>query len=147
MPSIPYSISGYTHENSEKMLIYSLDRTQTCGFLSRHQGIRQLELFLKDGTGNVKYRYTYHNKEENYKQVTYEEIYEKYIGYEECILQDETDNIEESEVKFFIFAAKDQWGFFLVPITRKDSLLYLGEEEFYAFENDCWEMDFFDGTK
>lgn len=147
MPSIPYSISGYTHENSEKMLIYSLDRTQTCGFLSRHQGIRQLELFLKDGSGNVKYRYTYHNKEENYKQVTYEEIYEKYIGYEECILQDETDNIEESEVKFFIFAAKDQWGFFLVPITRKDSLLYLGEEEFYAFENDCWEMDFFDGTK
>jgi len=147
MPSIPYSISGYTHENDEKMLIYSLDRLQVSGSLSRNQGIRQLELFLKDESGNLKYRYTYHNKEEKYKKTTYDDIIEKYREYKECILQEDIDNIEESEVKFFVFAAKDQWGFFLIPIARKNSKLLLGEDAFYAFENDCWEMDFFDGNK
>ena len=59
MPAIPYSISGYTHEIEEVMLIYCLDRTQICGYLSRNSGISQLELFLKDGTGKLKHRYTY----------------------------------------------------------------------------------------
>lgn len=147
MPSIPYSISGYTHENREVMLIYSLDRKQTYGHLSRNSAIRQLELFLKDGSGNLKYRYIYDNREENYIKTTYEEVEEKYINYRECLRQDDMDDIVEGEVKFFIFAAKDQWGFFLVPVTRRDSFLYLGREAFYAFENDHWEMDFFDGTK
>lgn len=147
MPTIPYSISGYTHENEEKMLIYSLDRQQIWGFLSRNSGIRQLELFLKDGSGNLKYRYTYHNRQEEYVPVTYKEIVQKYSEYAECLPQADMDTIEENEVKFFIFAAKDQWGFFLLPIRRVQSLLHMGREEFYAFENDCWEMDFFDGTK
>ncbi len=147
MPSIPYSISGYTHENKEVMLIYSLNRTQTYGHLSRNSGIRQLELFLKDDAGKLKYRYIYDNKEIDYQKTTYKEIIEKYYSYRESIPQDEVDIIEEGEVKFFVFAAKDQWGFFLVPVTRKNSLLYLGREAFYAFENDAWEMDFFDGLK
>lgn len=147
MPSIPYSVSGFTHENKEVMLIFSLDRQQTNGHLSRNSGIRQLELFLKDGAGNQKYRYIYENREKEYQKTTYEDIIAKYPSYRDCILQDETDVIEEGEVKFFVFAAKDQWGFFLVPVTRKDSILYLGRDAFYAFENDCWEMDFFDGMK
>ena len=62
-------------------------------------------------------------------------------------MQDDVDNIEEEEVKFFIFAAKDQWGFYLVPIMRKEDKLCLGQEAFYEFENQNWEMNFFDGTK
>lgn len=147
MPAIPYSISGYTHEGEEKMLIYSLDRQQVWGYLSRHSNIRQLELFLKDGSGNLKYRYTYHSREEDYSPYTYEEIIEKRPLYEECLPQADMDTIEEDEVKFFIYAAKDQWGFFLLPIKRRNAQLYVGREEFYAFENDCWEMDFFDGLK
>ena len=52
----------------EKMLIYSLDRTQTFGHLSRHSGIRQLELFQERWKrGNLKYRYTYiFHREENF---------------------------------------------------------------------------------
>ena len=147
MPSIPYSISGKTHEGREVMLIYSLDRKQTSGHLSRNNAIRQLELYLKDGNGNLKYRYIYENRPENFVETTYEEILDKYYDYEDCIRQDETDDIVDGEVKFFVFAAKDQWGFFLVPITRRDSYLYVGKEAFYAFENDHWEMDFFDGMK
>lgn len=147
MPAIPYSISGYTHENREVMLIYSLDRMQTYGHLSRNSGIRQLELFLKDGSGNLKYRYIYDNREADYQEITYEELEDKYLAYSECIPQAEMDIIEEGEVKFFVFAAKEQWGFFLIPVMRRDTLLYLGREAFYAFENDAWEMDFFDGLK
>lgn len=147
MPTIPYSISGYTHENEEKMLIYSLDRQQTWGYLSRHRGIRQLELFLKDGSGNLKYRYTYHSREEEYQETTYEEIVSKHTNYAECLPQADMDTIEDDEVKFFVFAAKDQWGFFLLPVKRMNAQLYVGKEQFYAFENDCWEMDFFDGMK
>ena len=147
MPAIPYSVSGYTHDNEEIMLIYCLDRTQISGYLSRNCDIRQLELFLKDGSGNLKYRYTYDNRQTGYKQATYEEIIENYSGYEECILQDDVDVIEENEVKFFVFAAKDQWGFFLVPIMRKDDWLWLGQDAFFEFENQNWEMSYFDGTK
>jgi len=147
MASIPYSVSGLTHEGEEKKLIYSLDRTQTYGHLSRNSGIRQLELFLKDGSGNLKYRYIFDNKEADYEETTYEEILDRYYDYRECIPQDDMDSIYEGEVKFFVFAAKDQWGFFLVPVTRRNSILCIGREAFYAFENDAWEMDFFDGSK
>lgn len=147
MPAIPYSISGMTHDNHEVMLIYSLDRQQTYGHLSRNRNIAHLELMLKDGDGILKYRYAYHNRKEQYRKKTYEEIVEKYDKYTECLPQDEMDIIEDDEVKFFVFAAKDQWGFFLVPIMRIDSELYLGCDQFFAFENEKWEMSFFDGTK
>lgn len=48
MPAIPYSISGMTHDGHEVMLIYSLDRQQTYGHLSRNRNIAHLELMLKD---------------------------------------------------------------------------------------------------
>lgn len=147
MPMIPYSITGYTHENREKMLIYSLDQEQRYGFLSRNKGIRQLEIFLKDGSGKLQHRYTYNNDEKDYKPVVYEEIAEMYKEYSHYIIQDDTDDIVDTEVKFFVFAANDQWGFYLLPIAREGNQLYLGKEAFFAFENDVWKVDFFDGTK
>lgn len=147
MPMIPYSITGYTHENREKMLIYSLDQEQRYGFLSRNKSIRQLELFLKDGSGKLQHRYTYNNDQREYKPVVYEEIAETYQEYANYIIQDDTDDIVDTEVKFFVFAANDQWGFYLLPIAREGNQLYLGKEAFFAFENDVWEVDFFDGTK
>lgn len=147
MPMIPYSVTGYTHENKEKMLIYSLDQEQRYGFLSRNKSISQLELFLKDGSGKLQHRYTYINNERDYKPVLYEEIVDMYQDYAHYIIQDDTDDIVDTEVKFFVFAANDQWGFYLLPIAREGNQLYLGKEAFYAFENDVWEVDFFDGTK
>ena len=147
MPTIPYSISGFNHENEEIKLIYSLDRKKTNGFLSRNKEIRQLELLLKDGDGNLKYRYVYQNNPKTYEETRYDDIINKYPQYYESIPQDETDSINESEVKFFIFAAKEQWGFFLLPIKRENGVLYQGESNYYPFENDCWEMDIFDGSR
>lgn len=146
-PMIPYSVSGFTHENQEKMLIYSLDQEQRYGFLSRNKSISHLELFLKDGSGKLQHRYSYQNDYREYHPVLYEEIAEKYAEYAHYIIQDDTDDIVDTEVKFFVFAANDQWGFYLLPIAREGNQLFMGREEFYTFENDVWEVDFFDGTK
>lgn len=146
-PMIPYSVSGFTHENQEKMLIYSLDQEQRYGFLSRNKSISHLELFLKDGSGKLQHRYSYQNDYREYRPVLYEEIAEKYAEYAHYIIQDDTDDIVDTEVKFFVFAANDQWGFYLLPIAREGNQLFMGREEFYTFENDVWEVDFFDGTK
>lgn len=147
LPQIPFSVSAYTHEQTEKVLIAALDRGKSHGFLSRHKQIRTLELFLRDERGELRYRYVYENQPEDYKAVTYEQIRERYADSEECILQDDTDTISDNEVKFFVFAAKGQWGFYLVPVMREQTQLYLGKDAFYQFENSLWETDFFDGTR
>lgn len=144
MPMIPYSVTAYTHENEEVQLICSLDKVVTAGYISRNRDIRQLELILKDGYGREKFRYNYRNELEQYQPVTYRDIERSYRGY---IFQEDTDNITDREVKFFVFATADQWGFYVVPVTRTGTQLYIGREEFFAFENDIWEVDFFDGTK
>lgn len=146
-PKIPYSISGYTHEKEEKMLIYQLNQEKNYGTLSRNKELTELELFLRDGDGKLKFHYIYQNNSGDFEPKTYEEIRSRYNDYKEYLIQDETDNISNTEVKFFIFAAKEQWGFYLVPITREGTQLYLGKETFYPFENNMWEVNFFDGMK
>ena len=61
--------------------------------------------------------------------------------------QHETDNIENDEVKFFVWSLEDLWGFKVLSILRQDDELYLGKEQFFYFENDQWEKNFFDGMK
>lgn len=146
-PMIPYSISGYTHENEEKMLIYSLDREQTYGYISRNRGVTLLELFLKDELGNVKYRYSYQNQLSAYEPVSFDELKRTCAKLGEKLSQDDVDNIVESETKFFVFTAKDDWGFYIVPVSRIKTQLYQGMMQYFPFENDVWEVDFFDGTK
>lgn len=147
LPQIPFSVSAYTHEQTEKVLIAALDRTKSHGFLSRHKQIRTLELFLKDERGELRYRYVYENQPQDYKAITYEQIQKQYPDSAECIPQDDTDTISDTEVKFFVFAAKDQWGFYLVPVMREHTQLYIGKDAFYQFENSLWETDFFDGIR
>lgn len=145
--NIPYSISAITHEGSEKVLINSLNKGQSYGYLSRNKELTKIEFILRDEEHNLKYRYYYQNQANAYEPYTYEEIKEKYVDYKEYIIQDETDTIRDFEVKFFVFAAKEKWGFYVVPIARSGPQLYLGEDQFFAFENNIWEVNFFDGNK
>lgn len=146
-PRIPYSISAYTHEQEEKQLIYNLEQEKIYGTISRNKNMEQLELFLRDGDSKLKHRFLYQNDSKEYTPKTYEEIRNIYLIYQEFLIQEETDTIANNEVKFFVFAAKEQWGFYLVPVTREGTQLYLGKEAFYPFENNAWEVNFFDGEK
>lgn len=144
-PVVPYAVSAFTHNRQEKVLISSLERlNQIHGSISRPWGVAEIEFFLQANESKTTYKYIYLSRAENYAPVLYENIAKQ---YQERIPQNETDSIVNGEVKFFVFAGEDHWGFHVVPVARRDEQLYLGAKAFFAFETDLSELDFFDGLK
>lgn len=144
-PVVPYEISAFTHNGQEKLLISSLERlNQIHGSISRPWGVAEVEFFLRGSESNMAYRYIYVNDEKDYKPVLFEDIAR---AYEEKIPQNETDSIVNGEVKFFVFAGEDQWGFYVVPVARRNEQLFIGQKELFSFETELSELDFFDGLK
>jgi hypothetical protein len=142
--AFPYEVTAYTHENKEKILIYSLDKKERTGAISRFMGGVQLNLYLKDTQGKVLREYFYEHRPEDFKQTTYYEVQQ---DYGEMISQDETDTIVNGESKFFVWPDRKAWGFYVLPILRETDTLYKGKIAFFDFENDTWEENFFDGSK
>lgn len=142
--ALPYIITADTHTGEEKVLIARRGDENTSGHISRFVEGVALKLQLKDLTGQERFTYVYETQQSDFKQVTYEQIAEK---YQATIIQDETDNIVENEVKFFVWPKESYWGFAVVPVLRQNGSLYLGREELFTFENDQWETNFFDGLK
>lgn len=142
--TLPYEIMAYSHENIEKILVPCFDELENIGYISRFHIGRQLDIYLRDEKkNNLKiYYFIYDTKE--FQKVTQEDINNEYAG---SVIQEETDIILEGEIKFFVWISKKQWGFYVLPILRKDGMLYKGKEQFFDFEDDTWEENFFDGTK
>ena len=69
-----------------------------------------------------------------------------YQGFTDAY-QKVTDSIENGDVKFFVWAEQEEWGFQVVPVYCKMDELYLGKAEFFSFESDNWVNSFFDGKK
>jgi len=140
-PTLPYLLTAYTHTGEQKVLIKG--REVNKGFISRFMDRILLKLYLKDSHDNVKYEYNYQFDEEELEQTNAKIIGQMYPN----INQHETDNIENNEVKFFVWEEEELWGFYVLAILRKDEELYIGREKFFYFENDKWEQNFFDGLK
>jgi hypothetical protein len=140
-PTLPYIVTAYTHTGEQKTLIKGREINK--GFISRFMDRILLKLYLKDSNDNVKYEYDYQFNEEELEKTNARSIGEMFPN----INQHETDNIENNEVKFFVWEEEELWGFFVVAILRKDEELYIGKEKFFYFENDKWEENFFDGKK
>lgn len=141
---LPYEIMAYTHENKEQILIKSLDREGHIGYISRFMIGKQLDLYLNDEQGKRLKTYYFEYDTSKFVQTTHEEIDQAYEG---TVIQEETDTILEGEMKFFVWVSRKQWGFVVLPILRERELLYKGDETFYNFEDDTWELNFFDGRK
>ena len=141
--ALPYVIMAYTHENKEKILVNGLDRDKDIGWISRFMEGRQLDLYLNDVEGNLLRIYHYEYNRDKLKETTQEEIEENY----NTVIQDETDNIINGEMKYFVWLSREEWGFVVLPVLREDNTLYKGEEHFLDFEDDTWELNFFDGEK
>ncbi|MBQ7628617.1 MAG: molecular chaperone [Selenomonadaceae bacterium] len=142
-PHLPYILTGFTHTGKEVALIddaLSLDR----GVLSRNIEDLTLTVYLKDNEKNLRQEIIYECMLDEFEPKRQEEI-EKIYG--ENIPQDETDTIVNGEVKFFVRAEPQDWGFVIVPVYRDDETLYIGKEKFFNFENDQWIKNFFDGLK
>ena len=69
-----------------------------------------------------------------------------YQGFTDAY-QKVTDSIENGDVKFFVWAEQEEWGFQVVPVYCEMDELYLGKAEFFSFESDNWVNSFFDGKK
>ena len=140
-PTFPYRITTYTHTGEQKVLINGKKIPQ--GFISRFMDRILLKLYLMDNDDTVKYEYDYNFDNEDLLEVDAETIGEEYPN----INQHETDNIENNEIKFFVWTKEEFWGFYVLAILRRDEQLYIGKEKFFYFENDQWERNFFDGLK
>lgn len=141
---LPYEIMVYTHENKPQVLVHSTDKDGHIGYISRFMIGRQLDIHLMDRAGELLKICYYECNFHDFAQTTQEEIDGQYAG---SVIQDETDTILEGEMKFFIWADRQRWGFIVLPIRRENGLLYTGEETFFDFEDDTWENNFFDGRK
>ena len=144
-PVVPYAVSAFTHNRQEKLLISSLERlNQIHGTISRPWGVTEVEFYLSGSDNHTTHKYIYFNRQEDFVSVLYENIA---AYYQDKIPQDETDSIVNGEVKFFVFAGEDHWGFHVVPVARREEQLFIGKKDFFAFETDLSELDFFDGLK
>lgn len=142
--SLPYEIMAYTHENKEKILIKSLDAENHIGYISRFHIGNQLDLYLNDEQGKRLKTYYFAYDTAEFEKTTQKEIDENYAG---TVIQEETDIIEEGEMKFFVWISRERWGFEVLPVLRDQEVLYKGTETFFDFEDDTWELNFFDGRK
>lgn len=143
-PALPYRITAFTHSGQEITLIHRLKRSCRSGMISRNMEDLTLKLYLKDCDGMERYQYVCHSSLGDFEQREYEAIAEK---YGEHIMQADTDDIVENEVRFFVWARPEEWAFSVVPVYRREEKLYLGKEEEFYFENDGWVQNFYDGMK
>ena len=142
--TLPYEIMALTHENKEKILIKSLDRENHIGYISRFMIGNQLDLYLNNEQGERLKTYYFKYDTSKFEKTTQEEIDR---CYQNTVIQEETDIILEGEMKFFVWVSRERWGFVVLPILREGELLYRGRETFFDFEDDTWELKFFDGRK
>ena len=142
--AFPYIITAITHTGEEKTLIQGLGRRSTRGYISRNMADLTLQLYLKDTNQNVRYKYNCAVNPSDFAVAEAEEIVAQYKGE---ILQDDVDAIVNKELRFFVLADEERWGFVVVPVLRRDEQLMLGAEQFFLFETDSWLTNFFDGTK
>ena len=142
--ALPYEIMAYTHENQEHILIHSLDKENHIGCISRFKVGRQLDLYLNSAQGKRLKTCCFEYDASKFTRTYQDEIDRLYPN---TIIQEETDTILEGELKFFVWVSRKQWGFIVLPVLREGDLLYKGEETFFDFEDDTWELNFFDGRK
>ena len=141
---LPYRITAYTHNGKEVVLVDGFKDWDTAGTISRNMEDLILPLYLKNADGEEHCRFQYVCRQEDFSQKSYEEIEAVYGSH---ILQKETDSIENGDVKFFVWAEQEEWGFQVVPVYCEMDELYLGKAEFFSFESDNWVNSFFDGKK
>ena len=141
---IPYQVTAFTHNGREVVLLDGTGDWKQAGCISRNLEELTLQMYLKDGDGEERYRFQYQCLPEEFTLRTNEEIQEIYGHF---IRQEETDTIVNGEVKFFAWASREEWGYQVVPVCRRQDELYLGKAAFYCFENDNWMNSFYDGTK
>jgi len=144
-PITPYKLTAYTHSGAEVTMISSLkELPQSYGFVSRNIDTENMELILRNADGKVLHKYPLNTSRRYFRPTDYNETTEM---FSEKIPQDDIDSIADNEIKIFTYAYEDKWGFYVLPLARAAGTLFMGENKYLPFENDEWEVNFFDGEK
>ncbi len=143
IPIVPYSVSAFTYNSREVTLLESQEKiSKIRGNISKPITTEEIKFYLKSNEGELQKEYRYYNREKDYKKTSVDDIV---LKYSEKIMQEDTDTIRNGEIKFFLFASENSWGFQVLPICRKEEQLYIGKKQYFAFDDELTELDFFDG--
>lgn len=139
----PYQLTAFNYSNKEVILITSFEKiTKNYGFISMNIDTEYIDFILKNDEEEQLYVYRFIIT--NLNDITYEDTSRE---YQNKILQDDIDSIIENELKIFIFSYEDRWGFYAVPIGRRNGSLVSGNKKYFPFENEDWNINFYDGKK
>lgn len=143
IPIVPYSIYGNKHNGEEVEILRMGEKAgEGYGSIKKISSTEILPFFLKNKEQEVKKKFTYVNKNEEYIESDELEIVEYLEGK---FTQNDLDEILNNEVKFFIYTDSNFWGVYALGVKRKDNQLFIGKKEYYSFEKDLTTISFFDG--
>lgn len=141
---MPYYLTAEDYENGgrEKVLIEKgTPMGQIYGCLSRPVEAEEVLFHLKDGKGKEVNTIPFLLQRQEYQEVGYGELLTKYP----FLLQEDFDSIQNGELRLFLFADSENWGFFILEAARQGNQLFSRPPGFIPFEAGAWETDFFDG--
>lgn len=142
-PVTPYSLLGYSHTGSPVKLVDSLDRLDAMGgYIERTIDTEILELTLQDSDRNTIHKYPVFMNHKQFKKTDYLDT-----DLKARVNQSSVDDILDGQIRIFAYSSPDKWGFHVLCVARKDGALIVNEEIYLPFENDEWELNFFDGRK
>lgn len=144
-PITPYAIFAYNHKDEKHPLLSSATAiTHGSGYIAKHCEIQEMVFYLENVDNQIQTSYLFLNNFLDYSNTTYDEMRAKHSTY---ITQDNIDTIVDDEVRFFVYATENNWGFYVLPVMRINGELKIGKEQYFPFENEQWELNFFDGKK
>ena len=143
VPLVPYSVWVEKYDGEKVEMIQTSRKADILiGQIDKKISAEELKIYVYTAEGELKKEMIYKN-EDNYEEMDAQEILPEFIN---IISQNDTDTIQNSTVRFFVYTDLNNWGFFVVPIQRKSDQLYLGRKEYFPYEDNLSENSYFDGN-
>ena len=142
VPLVPYSVYAERYDGEKiEMLKTSRKANILVSHIDKSSSAMELKLYVHNAEDELKKEVIYKNVDE-YEEKDAEEILPSYAG---IFTQNETDNIENNVVRFFVYTDMNNWGFYVVPVQRHGDQLYLGKKQYFPYEDNLNEISYFDG--
>ena len=143
VPLVPYSVWVEKYDGEKVEMIQTSRKADILiGQIDKKISAEELKIYVYTAEGELKKEMIYKN-EDNYEEMDAQEILPEFTN---IISQNDTDTIQNSTVRFFVYTDLNNWGFFVVPIQRKSDQLYLGRKEYFPYEDNLSENSYFDGN-
>ena len=142
VPLVPYSVYAERYDGEKvEMLKTSRKANILVSHIDKSSSAMELKLYVHNAEDELKKEVIYKNVDE-YEEKDAKEILPSYAG---IFTQNETDNIENNVVRFFVYTDMNNWGFYVVPVQRHGDQLYLGKKQYFPYEDNLNEISYFDG--